>query len=196
MWRLALAAVIGMMVTAATADDAPDQGAAITSGTGRVLDLTLPPPEAVAGRIVDLIVKSDAIAGQTQTLAVKETDTEITIDLSADILFDFDKSDIKPVAADALKQVATLISAHPDKTVQIGGYTDAKGSDSYNQKLSERRAASVKTWLVKVDGLTSVKFTTKGFGAANPVAPNTNPDGSDNPDGRQKNRRVELIIAK
>ena len=67
---------------------------------------------------------------------------------------------------------------------------------SYNQRLSERRAASVKNWLIAKDGLTSIHFETEGFGARNPVAPNTKPDGSDNPDGRQKNRRVEIIVEK
>jgi outer membrane protein OmpA-like peptidoglycan-associated protein len=200
MWRLAVAAVVGLIATAALANDAPDQGSAVAGNVsgakGRVVDLLPAAPKAFAGRVVDLIVKSDTVAGKTQSLEVKETNTEIRIELSADILFDFDKADIKPAAADALKQVATLIRAHPGKLVRIGGYTDAKGSDPYNQKLSERRAASVKTWLAVKEGLSSVKFQTAGYGAANPVAPNINADGSDNPDGRQRNRRVELIISK
>jgi outer membrane protein OmpA-like peptidoglycan-associated protein len=197
MWRLAVAAVVGLIATAALANDAPDQDSAVAGGAkGRVVDLLLAAPKIFAGKVVDLVVKSDTVAGKTQSLEVKETNTEIRIELSADILFDFDKADIKPAAADALKQVATLIRAHPGKLVRIGGYTDAKGSDPYNQKLSERRAASVKTWLAVKEGLTPVKFQTAGYGAANPVAPNINADGSDNPDGRQRNRRVELIISK
>jgi len=62
--------------------------------------------------------------------------------------------------------------------------------------LSDRRAAAVKTWLATTGGLAKTTFSTKGFGAKQPVAPNTKPDGSDDPDGRQKNRRVEIIIAK
>lgn len=75
-------------------------------------------------------------------------------------------------------------------------HTDGKGSDAYNQKLSERRADSVRQWLGQKEGLAQVKMTTQGFGAARPVAPNTNKDGSDNPEGRQKNRRVEIVLAK
>jgi outer membrane protein OmpA-like peptidoglycan-associated protein len=78
----------------------------------------------------------------------------------------------------------------------IEGYTDSKGSDSYNLRLSDKRAASVKDWLVKKGGVGNKKMTTKGWGEANPVAPNENPDGSDNPEGRQKNRRVEITVKK
>jgi outer membrane protein OmpA-like peptidoglycan-associated protein len=79
--------------------------------------------------------------------------------------------------------------------VRIEGYTDGKGSDSYNQKLSLRRAESVKKWL-ETHGLAGIRFSAAGFGAKNPVAPNTKPDGSDDPEGRQKNRRVEIVIRK
>ncbi len=80
--------------------------------------------------------------------------------------------------------------------MRIDGYTDAKGSDAYNQGLSERRAEAVRRWFVANEGLQEVKFAAKGFGAKNPVAPNTKPDGSDDPNGRQKNRRVEITIQK
>jgi outer membrane protein OmpA-like peptidoglycan-associated protein len=70
------------------------------------------------------------------------------------------------------------------------------GGDAYNQKLSERRAASVKQWLTEKEGLDTVKLSTQGFGAKRPVAPNIKPDGSDDPEGRQKNRRVEIVLAK
>jgi len=76
----------------------------------------------------------------------------------------------------------------------IGGHTDGKGGKEYNQKLSERRANSVKTWLLGHGASNEMK--TQGFGDTKPVAPNTKPDGSDDPDGRQKNRRVEITIKK
>jgi photosystem I P700 chlorophyll a apoprotein A2 len=78
----------------------------------------------------------------------------------------------------------------------IQGYTDALGNDAYNQRLSERRARAVKTWFATREGLASMTFLTSGYGARNPVAPNRDPDGSDNPAGRQLNRRVMLIIPK
>ena len=112
------------------------------------------------------------------------------------MLFDFDKANIKAQAAVTLKQAASVIRDKAKGVVQIEGYTDAKGSDAYNQRLSGQRATAVKTWLINKEGLKNVKFETHGFGAKKPVAPNTKPDGSDDPAGRQKNRRVEIILKK
>jgi outer membrane protein OmpA-like peptidoglycan-associated protein len=145
----------------------------------------------------DLIFTVDDLAGKTKDLEVKETKTEIHIDLAADVLFDFDKSTLRPTARDALHQAASIIRDNAKgSTVRIDGYTDSKGSDPYNQRLSDRRAESVKNWFVAKEGLKDVSFATKGYGAKNPVAPNTKPDGSDDPDGRQKNRRVEITVKK
>lgn len=147
-------------------------------------------------KIIDLVFRVESVGGQVEDLKVKETETEVRIDLAADVLFDFDKADIKAVAADTLKQVAKVIREKARGSVRIEGYTDAKGSDAYNQGLSERRAASVKKWLVEKDGLKDIRFLTSGYGAKSPVAPNTKPDGSDDPEGRQKNRRVVIVVSK
>lgn len=136
------------------------------------------------------------LAAPVENLQVTETETEIRIELSGDVLFDFDKADIRAEAEPVLISVADVLKQHPDAAVTIGGYTDAKGSDSYNLKLSERRAASVKDWLVANAGIRGGNLSTTGYGEANPVAPNTNLDGSDNPEGRQKNRRVEIAVRK
>jgi outer membrane protein OmpA-like peptidoglycan-associated protein len=137
------------------------------------------------------------LAGKTQDLQVKETAAEIRIDLAADVLFDFDKTTIKPEAATALHEVAQIIKEKgKGRGVRIDGHTDGKGNDAYNQNLSERRAISVKQWLLEKEAIGRVIMTTQGFGAKRPVAPNTKPDGSDDPDGRQKNRRVEIVIQK
>jgi outer membrane protein OmpA-like peptidoglycan-associated protein len=142
----------------------------------------------------DLDFRVEDLGGKVQNLAVKETPTEIRIELSADVLFGFDKATLLPKAQEALKQVAQVIRDQAKGAVRIDGYTDSKGSATYNQKLSERRANAVRDWLVRREGLTGIRFITQGFGAGNPVAPNTHPDGSDNPEGRQKNRRVEIIL--
>ena len=152
--------------------------------------------EDVEPRVLDIIFRVEDIEGEALDLQVKETDTEIRIELSGDILFDFDKSTIRPAAEPVLTQVADVINKYPNAAVLIEGYTDSKGKDSYNLKLSDRRAASVKDWLVKKGGVGNKKITTKGLGEADPVAPNENPDGSDNPEGRQKNRRVEITVKK
>jgi outer membrane protein OmpA-like peptidoglycan-associated protein len=147
-------------------------------------------------KILDLVFRVEDLGGKVQDIQVKETGSEIRIELAADVLFDFDKSNILPRAQSALKQAASLITEKAKGTVRIEGHSDAKGADAYNQKLSERRAGAVKAWLVGKEGVRGVTFATRGFGAKNPVAPNANEDGSDNPAGRQKNRRVEIIIAK
>ena len=153
-------------------------------------------PADLKTEIRDLVFKVEDIGGKVVDLQMKETDTEIRIELAADVLFDFDKADLRKDARNALKQVAGIITEKAKGTVRIEGHTDAKGSDAYNQKLSQRRANSVRDWLVKNEGLKSVKFSTVGHGAKKPVAPNTKPDGSDDPEGRQKNRRVEIVIGK
>ena len=147
-------------------------------------------------RVLDLIFRVENLKGATQDIEVKETETEIRIELSGDILFDFDKWNIRPAAEPVLTQVAEVINQYPDAAVLIEGYTDSKGSDSYNLRLSDKRAASVKDWLVRRGRVGNKKMTTKGWGEANPVAPNENADGSDNPEGRQKNRRVEITVKK
>lgn len=144
---------------------------------------------AIRDSVVDM-------GGKVQNLEVRELPTEVRIDLAADVLFDFDKADILPRADSTLARAARVIRDKGKATARIDGYTDAKGSATYNQRLSVRRAESVKAWFVTKGGIHTVAFETHGFGAADPVAPNTKPDGSDDPLGRQKNRRVEIVIKK
>lgn len=129
-------------------------------------------------------------------LQIKEDKAGVYIGFLADVLFDFDKADIRPEAQGALKQAARMIAEKAKGVVRIEGHTDSKGSDVYNQELSKQRAEAVRNWLVQKEGLNQVEFVTEGFGSTRPVVPNTKPDGSDDPDGRQKNRRVEIIMAK
>jgi outer membrane protein OmpA-like peptidoglycan-associated protein len=136
------------------------------------------------------------LGGKVQDLQVKQTETEVRIELAADVLFDFDKDTLKPVAQETLQKAAAVIREQTKGDIRIDGYTDAKGDDSYNQKLSERRAAAVKNWLAQNGKLGARRMSTHGFGKQKPVASNTKPDGSDNPEGRQKNRRVEITVKK
>lgn len=144
-----------------------------------------------------------AVAGTSTDLerAIKDlnaqvTQQAITVDLSADLLFDFDKSDLKPAAEPELNKVVAILGAYPKARVSIAGHTDGKGSDAYNQTLSERRAATVAQWLLAHASIPAANIETHGWGRSKPVAPNENPDGSDNPDGRAKNRRVEIVVTK
>ena len=146
-------------------------------------------------KVLDLVFKVEDFGGQVVDLKVKETDTDVRIELAADVLFEFDKATLLPKAEATLAKAAAFIRERAAGNVRIEGHTDAKGDDAYNQRLSERRATSVRQWLAK-QGLRGVTFSSKGFGETQPVAPNAKPDGSDDPDGRQKNRRVEIVIAK
>jgi outer membrane protein OmpA-like peptidoglycan-associated protein len=148
-------------------------------------------------RITDLSGNPvNELTASVQDLQVKEIGNEVRIDLNADVLFDFDKADILPKAEDTLSKAAAIVKERARGTVHINGHTDAKGGDAYNMRLSERRANSVRDWFRTKGGLSSFKFETKGFGATQPVAPDKKPDGSDDPEGRQKNRRVEIIVTK
>lgn len=144
------------------------------------------PSTAVEVTVQDLITELEGV----------ETDRGTVISLPGDVLFDFDKSDIRADAEPVLAQLANLIEKLPQAPVEIEGHTDSKGADAYNQDLSERRADSVKAYLVGGLGVTSERLRTRGHGEKRPVAPNSNADGSDNPAGRQLNRRVEVIIAR
>ena len=155
---------------------------------------TIPPGAKREIRALTYVIQD--LTARVDDLRVNETDLEIRLELAADVLFDFDQSNIKPEAEKVLTRAAAFIRERAAGIVRIEGHTDAKGTEAYNLRLSDRRAASVKTWLTSSGGLRTVSFSTKGLGATQPVAPNTRPDGSDDPEGRQRNRRVEIIIAK
>jgi OmpA-OmpF porin, OOP family len=111
------------------------------------------------------------------------------------INFDFDKSNIKREWAGVLDEAARIMKERPNIKVMVEGHTDSKGTEPYNQKLSERRARSVFGYLVD-KGINSSRMQTVGYGEIRPIASNTNANGSDNPEGRAINRRVELKVMK
>lgn len=111
----------------------------------------------------------------------------------ADALFDFDSADLRPDAEETLEAARVKITEAGDGTVTIVGHTDAKGTDAYNDRLSEQRATTVRDWLV-ARGAIPPGAGIDGRGEREPIAPNENADGSDNPEGRQLNRRVEIEI--
>lgn len=121
---------------------------------------------------------------------VESCGTVITLEDS--ILFDFGKSDIRPDAAQTLSTLATVLNNAKVPAAHIYGHTDSVSDEAFNQKLSEDRANAVSAELKK-DGVSATLDAT-GYGETKPVAPNENPDGSDNPAGRALNRRVEIYI--
>jgi outer membrane protein OmpA-like peptidoglycan-associated protein len=109
------------------------------------------------------------------------------------IFFDFDKSTLRPTSNVELRNIFRFLTKYPKVTVEIAGYTDSKGTKEYNLKLSEERAQAVATYLIS-KGIGKERVISKGYGESSPDAINQNADGSDNPEGRQLNRRVELKI--
>jgi OmpA-OmpF porin, OOP family len=100
---------------------------------------------------------------------------------------------LTPIAQQALGLLGPAIQRAGKHPLRIVGYTDSVGTDAYNKLLSEQRAASVRDWLA-AHGFIAAATPTEGRGKTEPVAPNTNPDGTDNPAGRATNRRVEVLI--
>lgn len=142
----------------------------------------------------NLSAQGSNLSAQGSSLSGTEIGFNIQINLSSDVLFDFDKAELKPEADTELQKAADVIRQKGKGVILITGYTDSKGTDEYNQRLSLARAQAVKSWF-EAQGLNQ-DFQVAGQGAKNPVAPNTHPDGSDNPEGRAKNRRVEVIVNK
>lgn len=128
-------------------------------------------------------------------LGAQETERGLVVSLPGDVLFDFDKATIRPDAQATLDRLAQLIAAGPEGAIAVEGHTDAKGDDAYNKRLSEQRAEAVRTYLLG-KGVAGDRIRTIGLGELRPVAPNAAPDGSDDEAGRQKNRRVEVVLPK
>jgi outer membrane protein OmpA-like peptidoglycan-associated protein len=125
---------------------------------------------------------------QAELDALKATPTPRGLVLTlGDVMFDTGRSELKSGAGRKMDQLAQFLVEHPDRRVQIDGFTDSVGTDSYNEELSQRRADAVKTALIN-RGVQPSRIGTEGYGKAYPVASN-NDSG-----GRQLNRRVEVVI--
>jgi outer membrane protein OmpA-like peptidoglycan-associated protein len=120
-------------------------------------------------------------------LDTRETDRGLVVNLS-DVLFDIGQYTLKPTAREKLARVSGIVLAHPGLRLEAEGHTDSVGTDEFNQQLSEKRALAVRDFLLE-QGLPIASLGAHGFGKNMPVAPN------DTPAGRQRNRRVELIVA-
>lgn len=126
-------------------------------------------------------------------LGAVETERGTVVSLPGDVTFDFDEATIRDDARPTLDRLAQLIQAGGEGRITVEGHTDSRGDDAYNQRLSERRAEAVKAYLVQ-QGVSADRLATLGLGERRPVAPNARPDGSDDEAGRQRNRRVEVIL--
>lgn len=160
-----------------------------------------------AGREYTIIFKKTdylGTSGDVSTLGITQSTDLIKDGLLArrpkdpiripNIQYEFDKSNILESSKIAIDTtVLKLMEANPDVIVEIQSHTDSKGSDQYNEKLSQKRAESVVSYLIS-KGINSIRLKAKGYGESKPIAPNDKPDGSDNPDGRALNRRTDFKI--
>jgi outer membrane protein OmpA-like peptidoglycan-associated protein len=132
-------------------------------------------------------MRARLLAQLNQVLQTRDTAKGLIVSMP-DVLFAFNKYDLKPEARERLAKISGIVLAYPDLKLQIEGYTDSIGSDEYNQQLSEKRAEAVRDFLVS-NGVSINNVTAQGMGKADPVADNSTAQG------RQLNRRVEMIVS-
>jgi len=141
---------------------------------------------------LDLPNTAETLQGEVRPQSSREK----RLVLQGDVLFDFDKSNLRPDADVYLREFFGRNRKQlTGRTIVIEGHTDSKGSHTYNQRLSRERARTISVWIVHHADLRQKRTVELGFGESRPRAPNTFPDGSDNPDGRQLNRRVEIVVS-
>lgn len=126
------------------------------------------------------------LAAELSALNAKQTERGIVLTLG-DVLFDVDRSELKPGAVSDLKRLGELLANEPDRAVLIEGHTDSTGSAEHNDQLSQQRADAVASVLMR-EGISPSRLKTRGFGATSPLATNATSAG------RQQNRRVEIVV--
>ena len=140
---------------------------------------------AIIGREMDK--QAEEIEKSVPDAKVERVGEGIVVEFSSAVLFGFDQADISGDAKVSLDKLVTVLNTYPDTNIEVQGHTDSKGSESYNQNLSEKRAGSVSTYLV-ASQIAATRITTKGFGETMPEYDN------ETEEGRAQNRRVEFLI--
>jgi outer membrane protein OmpA-like peptidoglycan-associated protein len=131
-------------------------------------------------------LRAQLLAQLNSILQTRDSARGLIVNMS-DVLFDTGSSTLKPGAREKLAKISGILLAHPGLSLQIEGHTDSVGSDEFNQQLSERRSDTVRDFLAE-QGVPASSISARGFGKTQPVATN------DTPEGRQRNRRVELVV--
>jgi outer membrane protein OmpA-like peptidoglycan-associated protein len=129
-----------------------------------------------------------------RVLHATETANGLTVALPADLLFGGTPDTLSRTAGTALAELQRLIAALRPREIVVAGNTDGIGRDDANMKLSQERAQAVADWIGAHEARGRAHIVAKGYGRTRPVAPNTNPDGSDNPAGRALNRRIDVSL--
>ena len=151
-------------------------------------------PYTTHGKSIPLESLKDLVTNVTlDTLMVLDKMEKNKVYVLNNIYFDLDKSDIRPDAATELDKLVDLLTDNPEIKIEMSSHTDSIGTNVYNIQLSQRRAESTVAYLIS-KGIAPDRLVAKGYGEEKPIARNTNPDGTDNPEGRQRNRRTEFKI--
>jgi peptidoglycan-associated lipoprotein len=151
-------------------------------------------PYTTKGKAVDLTTLKDLITNITlDTILILDKIELNKIFPLENIYYNFNRSEIREDAAKELNKLVQLLIDNPEIKIELGSHTDSVDSDSFNLLLSQRRAESAVNYIVQ-NGIAPDRIVAKGYGESKPIARNTNPDGTDNPVGRQKNRRTEFKI--
>jgi outer membrane protein OmpA-like peptidoglycan-associated protein len=199
-----LGGATGALIGAAVGN--PAAGAAIGAGLGGVSGALV--GDKLQQRDTEITQQEGQIQQQQQEIAqnrqlleelkrqgldAEETSRGVVVNLP-DVLFQFGQAGLTGEARSRVADISDILNNQArDRRVSIEGHTDSVGGEAANQRLSERRAGSVASEL-EGNGVARSRITTKGYGERYPVAPNASPDGGDNPQGRSKNRRVEVVI--
>jgi outer membrane protein OmpA-like peptidoglycan-associated protein len=152
-----------------------------------VLDARTREAENAKARAESAELTADALAAELAELQAKQTDRGVVITLDDEVLFDVDRSELKPGGMSQVQRVAEVLKNDTTRDVLIEGHTDSTGTDTYNMDLSQRRAQAVANAL-RSAGVESSRIQSEGLGETMPVATN------DTTAGRQQNRRVEIIL--
>jgi OOP family OmpA-OmpF porin len=146
----------------------------------------------VNGEVRDILITVETADG---TFGVTTGGKETTVTVQADVLFPSGKSDLTPAATAKIEAVSgELHTRRAAGSITVGGHADSVGDERSNQVLSERRARTVSSALRPLVRDLNVDLIAQGFGESRPVRPNTKADGSDNPEGRARNRRVTVTF--
>jgi peptidoglycan-associated lipoprotein len=151
-------------------------------------------PYTTVGKSVPLESLKELLTTVTlDTILVLDRKTKNALFVLKNIYFAYNKAEINQESAKELDKLVDILNDNPDIKIEMGSHTDSVASDSYNIELSQRRAESTVNYLIR-KGIATERLTAKGYGESKPIARNTNPDGTDNPTGRDKNRRTEFRI--
>jgi peptidoglycan-associated lipoprotein len=151
-------------------------------------------PFTTVGKSVPLESLKELITNITfDTILVLDRKERNKIFVLENIYFGYDSANIRKDAALELDKLVVLLNDNPDLKIELSSHTDSIASEAYNLDLSQRRAESTVNYLIR-KGIDPSRLVAKGYGESKPIARNTNPDGTDNPVGRQKNRRTEFKI--